>query len=180
VTLHGLDTRDVQGDKMLIDLLEDMGAEIEVKDHGAGGITVRGGRELEGRTIDCASTPDSIPILAVLGCYAEGETRLIHIESSRLKETDRPLIMQRELGKMGAEIELTEKELIIRNGRLRGGEVDSHRDHRVAMALCIAGLMAEGETVVEGVETATISYPGFDTALEDLGAKVSYEGRDDD
>ena len=81
---------------------------------------------------------------------------------------------------MGAEIELTEKELIIRNGRLRGGEVDSHRDHRVAMALCIAGLMAEGETVVEGVETATISYPGFDTALEDLGAKVSYEGRDDD
>jgi 3-phosphoshikimate 1-carboxyvinyltransferase len=174
VTLRGLDTGDVQGDKILIDILQDMGADIKVKNKGSDGIVINGGKSLRGRSIDCSPTPDSIPILSILGCFAEGETRLYNIESSRLKETDRPLLMERELKKMGADIELTDRELIIRNSRLRGTEVRSYRDHRIAMALCIAGLIAEGETVVDQVESATISYPGFDTSLTHLGAQVAY------
>lgn len=176
VTLRGLDTRDVQGDKILIDILREMGAEITVHDEGLGGIEVRGGKKLQGRVIDCSPTPDSVPILSLLGCCAEGETRLINIESSRLKETDRPLLMQQELSKMGAEVELTDKELIIRKRELTGAEVHSHRDHRIAMALCIAGLVARGETVVDHLESAAISFPGFDTSLRELGAEVAYSG----
>ncbi|MFP4426520.1 MAG: 3-phosphoshikimate 1-carboxyvinyltransferase, partial [Spirochaetaceae bacterium] len=176
VTLRGLDTQDVQGDKALIDILREMGAEITVQDHGRGGIEINGGGKLKGCVIDCSPTPDSVPILSVLGCVAEGETRLINIESSRLKETDRPLLMQQELRKMGADIELTDKELIIRKRDLFGAEVRSHRDHRIAMALCVAGLIAQGETVVDHVESATISFPGFDTSLRELGAEVEYSG----
>ena len=174
LTLMGLDTRDVQGDKILIEILKDMGADIDVRDYGAGGIKVNGGNPLKGQVIDCSSTPDSIPILAVLGCFAKGETRLFNIESSRIKETDRPLLMVQELTKMGADIELTDRELIIRNSKLTGCEVKSSADHRIAMALCIAGLISEGETVVDRVESASISFPGFETSLKELGANVEY------
>lgn len=174
VTLRGLDTRDVQGDKILVDILLEMGAKIDVIDHGLGGIRVRGGAPLRGTTVDCSSTPDSVPILSVLGCVTEGETRLVGIESSRLKETDRPLVMAEELGKMGARMELTETSLTIRRSSLTGAAVHSRRDHRVAMALTIAGLIAGGTTVVDHVESATISYPGFDEALRSLGANVKF------
>ncbi len=175
LTLKGLDTNDVQGDKVLIEILRDMGADIEVRQNGSDGIVVRGGSSLKGRTIDCSVTPDSVPILSVLGCFAEGETRLINIESSRQKETDRPLLMQKELKKMGADIELSEKELIIRHSpKLSGTELESYKDHRIAMALSIAGLIADGETTVNHIESATISFPGFDTSLKNLGADVEY------
>ena len=91
-----------------------------------------------------------------------------------MKETDRPLLMVRELSKMGADIELTDSELIIRKSSLTGCRVNSSRDHRIAMALCIAGLIADGETIVDQVESATISYPGFDTSLKLLGASAEF------
>ncbi len=174
VILRGLDINDVQGDKILIDILKDMGADISIAEQGAGGIKINGGRPLKGRAIDCSPTPDSIPILSILGCFAEGETRLYNIESSRIKETDRPLLMVRELTKMGAKIELTDRELIIRQSKLTGAQVNSYGDHRIAMALCIAGLTAEEETIVDKVESASISFPGFDKALKDMGADIEY------
>jgi len=174
VVLEGLDIHDVQGDKVLIDILKDMGANIGIRDDGSSGIVIKGGSKLKGLSVDCSFTPDSVPILAVLGCYSDGETRLYNIESSRIKETDRPLIMKEELKKMGANLELKGSELIIRNSKLNGAEVCSHNDHRIAMALCIAGLVAEGQTVIDEVGCAGISYPGFDNALVSLGANVEY------
>ncbi len=174
VVLHGLDTTDVQGDKILIDILREMGASIDVVENGAGGIRIHGGRSLRGTTIDCSTTPDSVPILSILGCCADGETLLTGIESSRLKETDRPLVMIEELTKMGADISLTDAGLRIRPSSLRGTDVRSHRDHRVAMALTIAGLVASGTTTVDQVESATISYPGFDRSFADLNASVRF------
>lgn len=174
VRLMGLSVEDVQGDKILIDILRDMGATVEVERDRTSGIMVHGGDPLRGKTIDCGVTPDSVPILSVLGCRAEGETRLENIASSRLKETDRPLLMVRELKKMGADIELRDDELIIRNSRLSGAEVESHGDHRIAMALCMAGLIAKGETLVDDIGCAAVSYPGFEQALIDLGAKVEF------
>lgn len=174
VVLEGLDINDVQGDKIIIDILKDMGAQINIQEESGRGIKIQGCKDLKGQSIDCGPTPDSVPILAVLGCYADGETRLYNIESSRIKETDRPLIMKKELEKMGAKLELKGSELIIRNSTLTGAEVYSHNDHRIAMALCIAGLVAEGQTVIDKVECARISYPGFDDALVTLGADVEY------
>ncbi|MBI9100936.1 MAG: 3-phosphoshikimate 1-carboxyvinyltransferase [Spirochaetales bacterium] len=177
--LDGLDMDDVQGDKILIDILLDMGADISIKKNGAEGIFVSGGRSLKGRLIDCSSTPDSVPILSVLGCFAAGETRLYNIESSRIKETDRPLLMVKELSKMGADIELLGDELVIRNSTLAGAEVESYGDHRIAMALCMAGLIASGETLINRIESAAVSYPGFDGSLRSLGADVEYLGERD-
>ena len=70
---------------------------------------------------------------------------------------------------MGADIQMSGDELIIRNSSLTGCEVDSWGDHRIAMSFCIAGLFAEGETVVNRVESASVSFPGFDSSLASLG-----------
>ncbi len=174
VTLLGLDMNDVQGDKLIVRLLQEMGCDIEIADDGRSGVRIRGGAPLKGRRIDCSSIPDSIPILSILGCFAEGETVLYNIESSRLKESDRPLLMCRELEKMGGRLELTDKELVIRQSRLRGARVKTYDDHRIAMAMCVAGLAAEGETLVEAAESAAVSFPGFDKCLHDLGANAEF------
>jgi len=174
VTLLGLDMNDVQGDKYMVHLLREMGADIEIMNEGKEGIRIRGGGPLKGTTIDCASIPDSIPILSVLGCRAEGETRLVNIESSRLKESDRPLLMCRELAKMGGDLTLEKDSLVIRGHRLTGAYVESYADHRIAMALCVAGLIADGATIVTKTESSRVSYPGFERMLLDLGAKAMF------
>jgi len=174
VTLLGLDMEDVQGDKEIIYLLQEMGADIKIVDCGRGGIVVKGGSKLKGRIIDCSNIPDSIPILSVLGCCAEGSSRLLNIGSSRLKESDRPLLMARELRKMGADIELTEKELIIKKSSLKGSILNSYSDHRIAMALSVAGIVAEGVTLVNNAESAYITFPDFDKSLRSLNANILF------
>ncbi len=174
IILMGLNMDDVQGDKKIVSILQEMGADITIINNGLGGIKVKGGIKLMGTTIDCNEIPDSIPILSILGCCAEGETKLINIESSRVKESDRPLLMTRELSKMGANINLENDELIIRKSNLKGAFLKSYKDHRIAMANCIAGLVADGVTLVDNVETADVSFPGFGKILNSLGANVSF------
>lgn len=174
VTLMGLDMNDVQGDKKIISILQEMGANIEILNDGIDGIKIKGGSKLKGTIIDCNEIPDSIPILSILGCCAEGETRLINIESSRVKESDRPLLMTHELSKMGADIKLEKDELVIKKSKLKGAFLNSYKDHRIAMANCIAGLVAEGATIVDDVETAGVSFPGFENTLKVLGANTSF------
>lgn len=174
VTLIGLDMNDVQGDKQIVSLLQEMGADITIIDKGKGGIKIKGGIKLTGVKIDCSNIPDSIPILSILGCCAEGETRLINIESSRVKESDRPLLMSRELNKMGADIRLEHNELFIRKSKLHGVFLNSYKDHRIAMANCIAGLVAEGVTIVDNIETSEVSFPGFGKILHQLGANTTF------
>lgn len=110
VRLMGLNMDDVQGDKKIVSILQEMGADITITSNGTGGIKVKGNTKLTGTTIDCNEIPDSIPILSILGCCAEGETRLVNIESSRVKESDCPLLMTQELRKMGANISLDNDE----------------------------------------------------------------------
>jgi 3-phosphoshikimate 1-carboxyvinyltransferase len=81
--------------------------------------------------------------------------------------------MREELSKMGADITEQEDGLIIRGHRLHGVRVDGHNDHRVVMALAIAGMAAEGDTIIEGAEAATVTYPGFADDFRRLGAKIA-------
>jgi 3-phosphoshikimate 1-carboxyvinyltransferase len=174
LTLYGLDTRDVHGDKVIVDILQEMGADVEVKNHGLDGITVRGGKKLHGIDIDCTNIPDSPPILATLGCYAEGKTMLYNLTSSRLKETDRPKVIREELIKMGARIDpITEAQtLTIYESDLKGANIADRNDHRIVMATAIAALGAKGKTTIQGAEWSSISFPGFFEVLEKLGAKL--------
>lgn len=172
VTLYGLDVRDHQGDKAIIDILRRMGADVEVRNYGLDGIRVRGGRPLTGIEIDCRDIPDAPPILAVLGTQAKGQTVLTGLAASRLKETDRPRSICEELSKMGARISDEGDRLVIQNSRLHGAMVDGRHDHRIVMATAVAGLVAEGPTVIDTAEHAAVSFPNFYEVMTSLGASI--------
>ena len=112
---------------------------------------------------------DEIPILAVAATFAEGTTVIKDAAELRVKESDRLAVMATELGKMGAKItELSDGLEITGGNRLRGAEVDSFTDHRIAMSLAIAALNATGATTIHRAEAASISYPNFVTTLENV------------
>jgi 3-phosphoshikimate 1-carboxyvinyltransferase len=112
---------------------------------------------------DVASLIDELPILAVAGAAAEGTFRIAGAEELRVKESDRIAAMAEGLSRMGARVEELRDGLVIDGGRqLRGAAVRSRGDHRIAMALAVAGVSAAGgETVIEGADCASVSFPGF-------------------
>lgn len=124
---------------------------------------------LHGTTIEGSIIPrliDEIPAIAVLACFAEGETVIKDAAELKVKESNRIDVMVNQLKKMGADIAATEDGMIIRGGNpLHGAFIDSKEDHRIAMSFAIASLMADGETTIEGAECVNISYPSF---YEDL------------
>jgi 3-phosphoshikimate 1-carboxyvinyltransferase len=170
--LKNLDMTDPQGDKKVLDYLRDMGADIR---HTEEGISVRGGA-LKGIEIDMNSTPDALPAMAVAGCFAEGETRLVNVPQARFKETDRIHVMCMELKKLGADIEELPDGLIIRKSRLKGCRVCGHDDHRVVMALAVAGLNTEGETVIETAEAMNVTFPEFTRFIAECGGDIEMTG----
>jgi 3-phosphoshikimate 1-carboxyvinyltransferase len=107
--------------------------------------------------------------LAVLATQAHGETRVTGAEELRVKETDRIEAIAKNLRAMGAEIETTPDGFIIQGPqKLKGANIDSFHDHRIAMAFSIAALVAEGENVIHGSECVAISYPEFFSTLSEL------------
>jgi 3-phosphoshikimate 1-carboxyvinyltransferase len=105
---------------------------------------------------------DEIPVLAVAGCVAKGKTVIRDAAELRVKESDRIATVVGELSRLGAKIEPLPDGMIIYGGEaLSGTKVDSHLDHRLAMSLAIAGLMAEGETTITHAQVAQVSYPTF-------------------
>jgi 3-phosphoshikimate 1-carboxyvinyltransferase len=162
-----------QGDTAIVDVLDRMGADIDW-DRGAGELHVAGG-DLSGVEVDVGDTPDLLPTIAAVGAIADGETRIVNCEHVRLKETDRVSAMAEELGKMGAEVTEEQDTLMVHGdeSELVGSDVDGRGDHRLAMALAVAGLVAEGTTTVAGAEHVDVSFPDFWTVLDDLGATVT-------
>ena len=157
VRLKNLSMTDPQGDKRVIEILKDMGAEVRIDQDS---ITVKGGK-LKGRKIDMNDIPDALPIMAVAGCLAEGVTELCNVPQARLKETDRINVMFRELFKMGADITEKEDGLVIKKSRLKAAPVSGFSDHRVVMALTVAGLQIDGETVIDTAESTEVTFPDF-------------------
>ncbi len=157
ILLQGLDINDTQGDKKVVDLLKKMGVEIKVSSEG---ISVFGSK-LHGIELNLDNTPDALPALAVVACFAEGETRIVNVANARIKETDRISAMCSELKKMGANIEELPDGLVIKQSKLKGAKVHGYNDHRLVMALAIAGLAAEGITTVDTAESTSVTFPGF-------------------
>jgi len=119
---------------------------------------------------------DEVPILAVLGALASGETVIRGAEELRVKESDRIAQMAQGLRAMGADVEELPDGLRIRGGRkLHGAEIDSAHDHRIALAFSVAALAADSPTTVSGAEWADVSFPGFYELLRKLGAEVELE-----
>src|SRR5881398_552295 len=130
------------------------------------------GAPLKGTVIQGKEIPqliDELPILAVAGALASGTTIIRHAEELRVKETDRIAAIAHNLRIMGAQvIEMNDGLEIHGPAPLRGARVASFGDHRIAMAFAVAGMFAEGETVVQDVDCIKESYPGFETALEEF------------
>ena len=199
VTLLGLDPNDTQGDKAFFDFLEKMGCSVEwelvpVDRVSLGqfinpGLTAIGQKELElniaewqltisrpdllgGGEFDLNDTPDLLPALAAVACYAKGDTALLNVAHARLKETDRITVMAKELGKLGVKTTERPDGLVIHGS---GGiphspsyKTDGHSDHRVVMALACAALGSARPVEITGAESSQVTYPGF---LELLGAE---------
>jgi 3-phosphoshikimate 1-carboxyvinyltransferase len=104
----------------------------------------------------------------VTACFAEGRTELVNVPQARLKETDRIKVMHDELGKMGASITELPDGLVVEGGPLRGARVGGHDDHRVVMALAVAGLSSPGRTVIDSAEAVSITFPNFFDLVESL------------
>ena len=168
ILIKGLDFSDHQGDKEVFKYIEKMGAQIK---HTSEGVLVRGDK-LKGIEIDMNATPDALPALAVTGCFAEGKTSLLNVAQARLKECDRISCMANELRKMRAEVVELEDGLIIKKSELSGTNVCGYDDHRMVMALTIAGIASEGETVIDSAESVNITYPSFVKDMQNLGAKI--------
>lgn len=130
--------------------------------------------ELNGTIIEGSIIPeliDEIPILAVLACFAKGDTVIRNAEELKVKESNRIDVMVQNLSAMGADIEGTEDGMIIHGGKpLHGAVIDSRLDHRIAMSFAIAGMNAEGITEITGAECVNISYPDFYRDLATLHA----------
>jgi len=169
IRINNLDFNDRQGDKEVFSFMEKMGMKIETTSQYT--IVSPGGRGFEGIELDLNSTPDALPALAVAACFAKGKTLLGNVPQARIKETDRIACMTKELRKMGAKIEELEDGMIIYGGHaLHGTEVESYNDHRIAMALSIAGLGADATTTVNNAESASVTYPDFYEDIRRLGA----------
>ncbi|WP_224450121.1 3-phosphoshikimate 1-carboxyvinyltransferase [Haloprofundus salilacus] len=161
-----------QGDAAIVDVLEQMGADIGW-DRENGHITVRKSA-LSGVTVDVGDTPDLLPTIATLGAVADGETRIENCEHVRYKETDRVSAMADELTEMGAVVEEERDVLTVKGGEssLTGATVEGYHDHRIVMALSVAGLVADGTTRVRGAEHVDVSFPAFFDVFTELGADV--------
>ncbi len=155
-----------------------MGADIEYQNvreqagEKTADLLVRYTKDLHGTVIEGDLIPtliDEIPVIAVLAATAEGETVIRDAQELRVKESDRLTIMVDSLGAMGCDIEGTPDGMVIRGGRpLKGTQIDSHLDHRIAMSFAVASLVAEGTTVIQNAECVNISYPEFYRDLASL------------
>ncbi|MFH1542784.1 MAG: 3-phosphoshikimate 1-carboxyvinyltransferase [bacterium] len=158
----------------IIDVLRQMGGKIEIKDEQIlseeprGTIVIKTSK-LKGIKIDGAIIPriiDEIPIIAVAATQAKGKTEIRGARELRVKESDRIATIASELRKMGAKIEELEDGLIIEGPtKLHGAAIDSHGDHRIAMACSIAAKVADGETKINDVDCIETSFPGFSTLI---------------
>ncbi|GAW93224.1 3-phosphoshikimate 1-carboxyvinyltransferase [Calderihabitans maritimus] len=161
----------------ILDALSAMGAKIQVLETGETAGELYGDllvsySYLKGTTIQGDLIPrliDEIPVLAVAAAVAQGRTVIKDAAELKVKESNRIRAMVTELGKMGVQIEELPDGMVIEGGRpLQGTILDSYGDHRIAMSLAVAGLVARGETIIKGAESIKISFPDFPRVLKQL------------
>lgn len=168
---QGLDMESAQGDRAIVSLLEEFGAETKTI---LNQITVTN-KEMKGIRIDASQIPDLVPILCIAGAAAEGETVITNAGRLRIKESDRLAAMAECLQKIGVEVEEREDGIVIAGGcNPSEGEIviDSHGDHRIVMAMAIAAVSLGVDITIEHADAVNKSYPSFFAELTKLGGVV--------
>lgn len=170
ITLENMDIHDPQGDKAILEIFTRMGGRFTV-DERTGTVTVHPHQGLRGIAVDVNKVIDAVPVLASVACFADSPTTITGAAIARRKESDRLSAIAEELAKMGGRIEEFEDGLTVHPAKLRGATVQSRHDHRIAMALAVAGL-ACGNTVVEDTACVAKSFPGFADLMRGIGASI--------
>lgn len=172
IIVKGLDIFSTQADKAVITALKDCGCKlmtgIDVIEIGPG--------DLYAFNFDATDCPDLFPPLVALASYCKGTTVIKGVERLTHKESNRALTLQDEFGKMGIDIQLHNDEMYIHGGAgVKGAQVHSRHDHRIAMACAVAALKAGGDMIIDEAQAINKSYPDFYKHIEKLGAKVNIE-----
>jgi 3-phosphoshikimate 1-carboxyvinyltransferase len=176
IIINNLNIEDPQGDKRIIEILQKMGANIQVQKE-IKQVIIQGNLSkypLKGLEIDCNEIPDLFPILCVVGAISDGKTVLYNASNLRLKESDRIAIMSRELNKMGVKIKEDPDKLTIYHSKLKGSTIDHENDHRIAMACTIAALYSKKFSNMNNIDIVEDSYPTFFDDLIQFGAKIQF------
>jgi 3-phosphoshikimate 1-carboxyvinyltransferase len=171
VQVNDLEYESVQGDKAILGVLKQMGVAGKVCENS---VEIDGsGSSLAALNVDAKNIPDLVPVCAALACYAKGTSKITGVQRLKLKESDRLASLHSELTKMGAQIGLKSGVLTVAaDAGLHGAVIDPHNDHRIAMALAVAALGADGQTTIRNAECVRKSYPQFFTHLQQLGAEI--------
>ncbi|MFC1847231.1 3-phosphoshikimate 1-carboxyvinyltransferase [Chloroflexota bacterium] len=170
VEVENLNLESLQGDKVILDLLRDMGASTTT---GTNSVRVKRSilKAIEADLTDCT---DLLPTMAVLAAAAEGTSRFTGIERARLKESDRPSALNEGLENMGIKVSEEKNRLTITGSPAKGSVIDTRGDHRIAMAFSLLGSVVGG-TVINNAECVSKTYPEFWDTLKKLGGKVTLE-----
>ncbi|MCS7094872.1 MAG: 3-phosphoshikimate 1-carboxyvinyltransferase [Thaumarchaeota archaeon] len=173
VRVTGIDPTLPQADATIVDVLERMGARVK---HGEGYVETFGST-LEGIEVDLRDAPDLLPVVAILGLFAEGSTTIRGVKHARYKESDRLAVLSEELKKVGAVIEEFEDGLSIANGTIKEAVLNPRDDHRLFMAFAVLSAATHGKIKTLGVESVDVSYPNFLRDIISLGCEVLEFGR---
>ena len=171
VEVENLNPESLQGDKMMLNFLREMGASVEVNQNS---ITVRKSR-LNAIRADLSDCIDLLPTMAVLAAAADGASEFAGIERARIKESDRVAAVKEGLEKMGIKVVEERDRLTITGSKLKGAVIDSKDDHRIAMTFSILGSLV-GDTIINGAECVNKTFPEFWDILKNIGGEVQIDG----
>jgi 3-phosphoshikimate 1-carboxyvinyltransferase len=169
ITVRGLDPGSAQADKAILDALMSANAGIAIE---AKGIKLHPA-DMNGFSFDATDCPDLFPPLVALASYCKGITTIKGVSRLAHKESNRGITLQEEFGKMGIRIDLDDDTMTVHGGTgVKGADVHSRHDHRIAMACAVAALKADGQTRLEEAQAVEKSYPDFYEDLEKVGARI--------
>lgn len=170
VTVTDLDVSSPQGDKKILGILKNMGADVNVSGNE---ITVKGNM-LKGITVDAGDIPDAVPIISVVAAACEGNTRIINAGRLRIKESDRIKSVADMLSSVGVDATETDDGIIIHGGNiLTGGTVNGYNDHRIVMSASILSSLCKDKVIITDSNAVEKSYPDFFTDFNNMGGKAN-------
>ena len=171
VEVENLNSKSLQGDKVVLDFLRNMGAWVEVNKDS---VVVRRSR-LNAIRADLSDCIDLLPTMAVLAAVADGESEFIGIDRARIKESNRVSALREGLQRMGIKVREEREKLTVTGSMPKGSIIDAKGDHRIAMAFSILGSVV-GETIIDGAECVSKTFPEFWDILKSIGGEVKING----
>ena len=170
VTVTDLDINSPQGDKKILDVLKNMGADVQINGTE---ITVKKNK-LNGITVDASDIPDAVPIISVVAAACKGDTKIINAGRLRIKESDRIKAVVEMINSVGGKAEETDDGMIIHGGNtLNGGKVTGYNDHRIVMSASIMSCLCKGNVEITDSNAVEKSYPDFFNDFNKMGGNVN-------